>query len=89
MTGTLPFMGESLGELFAAILETDPTPVSVRAPGVPPELDAVVMRCLQRRPDQRFGSVAELVSALQPFARGGSRAATSIGSAPRPSETRR
>lgn len=70
LTGTLPFMGDSLGELFAAILETEPTPVRVRAPDVPPELEAIVMRCLQRRLENRFSSVVELTGALMPFAAG-------------------
>lgn len=68
LSGTCPYMGESLGELFAAILETDPTPLRVRAPDVPPELEAVVMRCLQRRPENRFQNVMEVIQALVPVA---------------------
>jgi serine/threonine-protein kinase len=68
ITGSLPFMGENLGELFAAILETDPTPLRQRAEGVHPGLDEVVLRCLARRPEQRFQSALELSAALAPFA---------------------
>jgi serine/threonine-protein kinase len=68
ITGTLPFMGENLGELFAAILETDPAPLRTRAENVPPGLDDIVLRCLQRRPEHRFQSAAELANALAPFA---------------------
>lgn len=68
ISGTLPFMGDNLGELFAAILETDPTPLRQRAEGVHPQLDDIVLRCLARRPDQRFQNVAELAAALAPFA---------------------
>ncbi len=71
LTGTLPFMGESLGELFAAILETDPSPVRQRAPECPPELEAVVLKCLQRRPEHRFQTAPELSQALAPFAQAG------------------
>lgn len=67
ITGTLPFMGENLGELFAAILETDPAPLRTRADGVAPGLDEIVLRCLQRRPEHRFQSAAELANALAPF----------------------
>ncbi|HVH48172.1 MAG TPA: serine/threonine-protein kinase, partial [Labilithrix sp.] len=68
ITSTLPFMGENLGELFAAILETDPAPLRSRAEGVPPGLDEIVLRCLQRRPEHRFQTAAELANALVPFA---------------------
>jgi serine/threonine-protein kinase len=68
ITGHLPFMGESLGELFAAILETDPPPLRLRAPDVPPGVEEIVLRCLQRRPEQRFQTANELAQALAPFA---------------------
>lgn len=68
ITGHLPFMGDNLGELFAAILETDPAPLRSRVEGVPPGLEEVVLRCLQRKPEHRFQSAAELAHALAPFA---------------------
>ena len=68
MTGHLPFMGDNLGELFAAILETDPAPLRTRAPDVPAGLDEIVLRCLQRRPEQRIQTATELAEALAPFA---------------------
>jgi serine/threonine-protein kinase len=71
ITGTLPFGGESLGELFAAILETEAPLLSARA-SVPPGLDAIVSKCLQRRPENRFQSARELAAALAPFAQVGS-----------------
>jgi serine/threonine-protein kinase len=68
ITGALPFMGENLGELFAAILETDPRSLrELAGDGIPQGLNDVVMRCLQRRPDQRFQSAIELMQALAPF----------------------
>jgi len=69
-TGHLPFQGDSLGELFANILETDPAPLRSYVPEIAPGLEQVVLRCLQRRPEQRFQSAAELVQALTPFAVG-------------------
>ena len=68
MTGRLPFMGDSLGELFANILETDPTPLRNFNPDVAPALEQIVLSCLQRRPEQRFQTAAELAQALAPFA---------------------
>lgn len=67
ITGGLPFMGDSLGELFAAILETDPAPLRTRVPEVPPGLDDVVLRCLRRRPEDRIQTATELAEALAPY----------------------
>ncbi|MCL2778733.1 MAG: protein kinase [Polyangiaceae bacterium] len=67
LTGTLPFMGETLGELFSAILELDPVPVRVCRPDVPAELETIVMRCLQANPDHRFQTVSEIIAALTPL----------------------
>ncbi|MFO0739819.1 MAG: serine/threonine-protein kinase [Labilithrix sp.] len=72
ITGALPFMGDNLGELFANILESDPLPLRQRAgDAVPLGLNDVVMRCLQRKPEQRFQSAAELMQALAPFEHAG------------------
>ena len=67
MTGSLPFMGENLGELFAAILENDAPLLRSRAPDVSAGLEAVVARCLQRKPENRFQSVADLERELVVF----------------------
>ena len=68
ITGTLPFMGDNLGELFAAILEMDAPSCNARGMLVPPEFDQIVMRCLKRRPEDRFQSARELLAAIRPFA---------------------
>ena len=54
-------------------------PPSQVSPEVPPALDAVVLRCLERDPDRRFASAAELEQALA-----GTVASLSTGFAPVP-----
>jgi serine/threonine protein kinase len=68
LTGQVPFEGETLGALFSAILETDAPRVSARVRDVPAGLDAIIVRCLQRRPEDRFATAAELEAQLAPFA---------------------
>ncbi|WP_394841751.1 protein kinase [Pendulispora brunnea] len=68
LTGSLPFRGESMGELFAAILEQDPVPLGQHRPDVPPELQATVAACLQRDPQRRIPDAYQLACALAPFA---------------------
>jgi len=75
LTGRRPFVSESITAL-ALIVTSDPAPhpMSLR-PEVPPVVDAVVMRCLEKSPDRRFASAAELGAALR-------RALLELGAAP-------
>lgn len=68
LTATMPFEGSTLIELRAAILEKDPVRLRARLASAPPELEAVISRCLEKDPERRFANVAELAQALAPFA---------------------
>jgi serine/threonine-protein kinase len=74
-TGKAPFRGQNITELIAAVLEGAPTPPSQLREGLPLGLDAVIARCLSRRPEARYQSVNELAAALMPFAPAGAGAA--------------
>jgi serine/threonine-protein kinase len=76
LTARPPFLGETLPEVYAAVLaQPAPRVVSLR-PDVPPGLDEIVQRCLDKDPAQRFCDVADLAEALAPF--GNSRSAHSV-----------
>jgi serine/threonine-protein kinase len=70
LSGTTPFGGESVAELCAQILTAPPTPLSERAATrhVPPAVEALVLKCLEKDPARRFASVAELTTALEALA---------------------
>jgi len=70
VTGTLPFVSEggAVGELFGMILFTEPASPKTFRQNLPAGLEAVIMKCLQRDANARYGSVLELAEALQPFA---------------------
>jgi serine/threonine-protein kinase len=69
LTKSLPFQATTVTELVAVVL-TDPLPdLRVVRPDVPPELAAAVGKCLEKKRDDRFASVADLVRAIAPFAR--------------------
>ncbi len=60
-----PFRGETRISTLAAILrETPETPSRVRT-GIPLELERIVLRCLQKQPEARYGSADDLHTALQ------------------------
>ena len=66
--GRAPFDGETLPVVCARIMTEPPPPLRSVKPDVPPELEAVVVRCLDKEPQQRFQDVASLARALAPFA---------------------
>jgi serine/threonine-protein kinase len=68
LTGTVAFNEPSLMQLSAAILEHDPVPLRELVPDAPVELEDVVLRCLAKNVDERYGNIAELAIALYPFA---------------------
>lgn len=61
------FKRNSEGETALALLsEPIPKPSSV-VPDYPPELETIVMRCLQRKPDDRYAMASELAADLEDF----------------------
>lgn len=66
-TGHPPFGGETVGEVFAKILEGEPPPIQSLAPQLPDGFAEVVDRCLRRDREQRYPNVAALADALAPF----------------------
>ena len=48
-----------------AILNRDPDPIADSRSDVPPGLEAVILRCLEKQPDERFESARDVAFALQ------------------------
>ncbi len=67
ITGMTAFNAPTLLQLGAIILEREPIALRKAAPEAPPELEAIVAKCLQKDPEQRYHDVAELAAALYPF----------------------
>lgn len=64
ITGTRPFHGDSRQELADAILNRDPDLLATSHPEVPTGIDDVLRRALNRRPEDRYPSMATFSSAL-------------------------
>lgn len=65
LTRKRPFRGATVEAVVESLLHDTPEPIRQLRPGVPGELEALVMRCLEKEPDKRFASTAELADALR------------------------
>lgn len=72
ITGRLAFAGANVTEICTRVLTTVPPAPRALRPEVPAELDALVMQCLEKAPERRCPSAAQLARALAPFGAEGS-----------------
>lgn len=72
-TGKRAFEGTSQATLIAAIIERDPTPISVLLPATPPLFERLVKKCLSKDPQKRWQSAADLLDELRWISQGGSQ----------------
>src|SRR5216684_363375 len=64
-TGALPFRGESSGAIFNSILERQPVPAMRLNPDLPPKLEDVINRALEKDRELRYQGAAEMRSELK------------------------
>jgi serine/threonine-protein kinase len=68
VTGRTPFAERSaVVTTLAHILSAPPTPPSAHVPDLPREVEAIILRCLEKRPAARPASVGEIVRVLERF----------------------
>ena len=68
LAGRLPFAGTSPQRVLAAHVMEMPDPLSRYRPGISIPLEKAVMRCLEKRPADRWQSADELLAVLEPLA---------------------
>ena len=64
LTGKPPFVRETVMELLIAHASEKVVPPSELRPEIPADLEAVVLRCLEKDPDRRFANAESLEKAL-------------------------
>ena len=72
-TGQLPFKGVHETALMYEIVNVDAAPMSTRGSDVGPELDGIVLECLEKEPSERYQSAAEISKDLRRLRRGSGR----------------
>ncbi len=65
LSGSLPFQSEAQSGLFVKIVTEPPVPLDVAVPGAPPEMVAIVDRCLRAKVSERYASAADLARDLR------------------------
>jgi serine/threonine protein kinase len=65
LSGERPFGGETQIEIMHAILKADPFELSQSNGNIPPSLERILRRCLEKDPDHRFQSTSDLAFALE------------------------
>ena len=63
-TGRRPFQGDSKLAVLSAILSKDPVPLREIRTGLPPRLDQILSRCLQKEQERRFQNMNDLKAAI-------------------------
>jgi len=64
-TGALPFRGESSGVIFNAILERQPVPAVRLNPDLPPKLEDIINRALEKDRDLRYQHTSDIRAELK------------------------
>jgi len=65
MTGRRAFGGATKMSTLAAVLTSEPEPPGRAVPGLPADLEKLIVRCLRKAPERRWQSMADLKVALE------------------------
>jgi len=65
VTGDVPFKGENPSSVIYQHIHTTPTPPSKRKSSIPSDIEAIIMKCLRKNPDERYFTARELVKDIE------------------------
>ena len=62
-----PFIGETVKDVVTKILNGNPLPLKTLNKNIPLELEAVILKCLESKPENRYNSISELCKDLNNY----------------------
>ncbi len=69
LTGMMVFRGETPVETLRQVIHDEPVPPSRLRRSVPPDLETICLKCLEKSPTERYSSARELAEDIQRFLR--------------------
>ncbi|MCI0342456.1 MAG: SUMF1/EgtB/PvdO family nonheme iron enzyme [Planctomycetales bacterium] len=70
LTGERPFGGGTAMAVLARVLGAEPPRIRARTPGVPPDLETIALKCLEKDPSRRYPTAVALAEDLARFLKG-------------------
>ncbi|HUL42765.1 MAG TPA: protein kinase [Bacteroidota bacterium] len=78
ITGRMPFRGEHEAAVMYSILNEEPDSVVRYKPDISPDIDRIIRRALEKEPEDRYQSMADMVSELRRMQKQSTRVARSM-----------
>jgi tetratricopeptide (TPR) repeat protein len=88
-TGILPFPGETNVSVFDCILNRPPTPPAQLNAAMPPELERIIGKCMEKDRNSRYQSASEVLADLEQLRRDSGSAGLHAPAPQRPGPARR
>ena len=79
LTGRAPFVGPTLDSILLQLREADPVAPRRLNPTVPRDLETICLKCLEKQPEQRYATAAEVAEDLRRFGVGEALLARPVG----------
>ena len=79
LSGTRAFRGATAADTMSAILSADPPELESGTGTIPPILDRLVRRCLEKAPDERYQSARDLAFSLEALSTASAGEASTVG----------